>query len=159
MTTNVTQPEPMPTPGEISVTRLVIADLLERERQGIIKYGTTLQTFNGRDPLVDAYQESIDKTQYLRQAVEEQKVYRKRLEAAEALVAEWQDRYHRLGEMHAAVCKLSRSQEQRIGALEHAVGLAIIHINGQAIMFSERDPLAVLQQLREALDPGKSGPK
>jgi hypothetical protein len=43
--------------------------------------------------------------------------------------------------------------------LEQAVGLAIIHINGQAIMFSERDPIAVLQQLREALDPGKSGPK
>jgi hypothetical protein len=156
MTTNVTQPEPMPTPGETSVTRLVIADLLERERQGIIKYGTTLQTFNGRDPLVDAYQESIDKTQYLRQAVEEQKVYRKRLEAAEALVAAWQDRYHRLDAMHADVIG---TQQQRIEALEQAVGLAIIHINGQAIMFSERDPIAVLQQLREALDPGKSGPK
>lgn len=48
---------------------MVIADLEERERQGITKYGTTLQTFNGRNALVDAYQESLNQSQYLKQAI------------------------------------------------------------------------------------------
>lgn len=66
-----TAPQPMPTPGAESVTRAVMADLVEREQLGIARYGTTLQTFNGRDALADAYQESIDQTQYLKQALME----------------------------------------------------------------------------------------
>ncbi len=67
--TEHTQPQPMPTPGHGSVTRAVIADLLEREQQGIATYGTTLQTFNGRDALLDAYAECLDMAQYLKQAI------------------------------------------------------------------------------------------
>jgi hypothetical protein len=33
------------------------------------KYGTYLHTFNGRDPLWDAYQEAIDLVMYLRQVI------------------------------------------------------------------------------------------
>lgn len=50
---------------------LVIADIEERKKLGLAKYGTLLQAFNGRDALVDAYQEAIDLVQYLRQALEE----------------------------------------------------------------------------------------
>ena len=38
---------------------------------GIEKYETPLQTFNGRDGLVDAYQEALDLCVYLRQVLEE----------------------------------------------------------------------------------------
>lgn len=47
---------------------LVSADIEARKAQGVQKYGTLLQPNNGRDALVDAYQEVIDLTQYLRQA-------------------------------------------------------------------------------------------
>lgn len=53
------------------VQDLVIADLERRKAVGLAKYGTLLQPFNGRDALLDAYQEAMDLTQYLRQALEE----------------------------------------------------------------------------------------
>lgn len=39
--------------------------------KGRRKYGTPLQAHNGRDPLVDAYQEALDLCVYLRQAIAE----------------------------------------------------------------------------------------
>jgi len=53
------------------ITELLIADLQERQRMGIAKYGEALMAFNGRDALVDAYQELIDLLVYLRQSMEE----------------------------------------------------------------------------------------
>ena len=50
---------------------LVIADMHERDMMGEKKHGTRLQPFNGRDVLVDAYQESLDLVVYLRQAIYE----------------------------------------------------------------------------------------
>ena len=50
---------------------LVIADMHERKEFGRRKYGTFLQPFNGRDALVDAYQEALDLCVYLRQEIEE----------------------------------------------------------------------------------------
>ena len=37
------------------------------------EHGTPLQAHNGRDPLVDAYQEALDLAVYLRQAIEERR--------------------------------------------------------------------------------------
>lgn len=51
------------------ITDLVISDLAERKREGTLKYGTPLQPFNGRDALLDAYQEALDLCQYLKQAM------------------------------------------------------------------------------------------
>lgn len=48
---------------------LVIRDIYERDRVGEKRYGTRLQPFNGRDPLIDAYQEALDLVVYLRQAI------------------------------------------------------------------------------------------
>lgn len=63
------QPPPVPTnsPG---VWQLVIADMLERDAVGRQRYGTLLQHDNGRDHLVDAYQEALDLCVYLRAEIE-----------------------------------------------------------------------------------------
>lgn len=52
---------------------LVVQDMEERRKHGIEKYGKPVQPFNGRDPLIDAYQEALDLCVYLRQAIEERK--------------------------------------------------------------------------------------
>jgi len=63
------QPAPAASAGD--VWRLVLADMEERRLLGIKRYGTPLQPHNGRDALVDAYQEALDLVVYLRQAIEE----------------------------------------------------------------------------------------
>lgn len=66
------QPSPVKTdhPG---VWALVIADMKARDDFGRKKYGTPLQPFNGRDPLVDLYQELLDACVYVRQEIEERR--------------------------------------------------------------------------------------
>lgn len=78
------QPDPLPTGGR-PVAALVRKDvkawfsgseyvqqaLLGREQLGIARYGTTLQAGNGRDWLLDAFEEALDLVQYLRQGLEE----------------------------------------------------------------------------------------
>lgn len=66
----VDQPAPERTTGP-AIWELVIADMHERDQLGRERYGTPLQAHNGRDPLVDAYQEALDLVVYLRQAIEE----------------------------------------------------------------------------------------
>ena len=61
----------LPTVYDDVTRNAVIADIEARKAIGLKKYGTLLQAFNGRDALVDAYQEALDLMQYLRQAVEE----------------------------------------------------------------------------------------
>ena len=68
---NNKQPRPSSSSGDIM--RLVIEDMEERRRMGIAKFGTALQAHNGRDALVDAYQEALDLAAYLRQEIEERK--------------------------------------------------------------------------------------
>jgi hypothetical protein len=64
------QPPPVPS-DRPAVWDLVIADMRERDAVGRQRYGTPLQPHNGRDALVDAYQEALDLVVYLRQAIEE----------------------------------------------------------------------------------------
>lgn len=61
--------QPNPQPGQQNVADYVLADIRERVEAGERKYGTRLQTFNGRDALWDAYQEALDLVMYLRQAI------------------------------------------------------------------------------------------
>lgn len=69
------KPQPLPTTGKAEVTPLVIADLVARSEAGRAKYnGRTLKTFNGRDALVDLYQELLDASVYIRQRIEEEAV-------------------------------------------------------------------------------------
>jgi hypothetical protein len=50
---------------------LVIADMIERKKIGQERYGTPLQSLNGRDARVDLQQELMDAIVYNRQAMEE----------------------------------------------------------------------------------------
>lgn len=66
------EPEDMPVANDnVCVWDLVRKDINDREAYGIRKYKTRLQPFNGRDALVDAYQEALDLSVYLRQAIYE----------------------------------------------------------------------------------------
>lgn len=64
-------PQPKPTTEEGSVTVLphVLADLKARADWGLAKYQTYLHTHNGRDALVDLYQELLDAVMYIKQAL------------------------------------------------------------------------------------------
>lgn len=64
------EPAPTPTDGP-SMHDLVIEDMAKRKSFGLAKYGTLLQAGNGRDALMDAYEEVLDLAVYLRQAIEE----------------------------------------------------------------------------------------
>lgn len=64
------QPTPV-TNSSTPIWELVIQDMKERDQVGRERYGTPLQAFNGRDALVDAYQEALDLAVYLRQAIVE----------------------------------------------------------------------------------------
>lgn len=68
-------PQPAPLAGREDVTELVLADLRARREMGTAKYGTPLMTFNGRDALMDSYQEALDLVMYLRQALAERDAY------------------------------------------------------------------------------------
>ena len=65
-----TQPAPTQTSGR-PVWEMVIEDIHARNRFGIEKHGTPLQVDNGRDKLVDAYQEELDKCVYMRAWIEQ----------------------------------------------------------------------------------------
>lgn len=71
---NIPEPPPVPT-QERGTWELVVEDMQERDRIGREKYGTPLQPNNGRDSLVDAYQEALDLAVYLKNEI------RKRAEA------------------------------------------------------------------------------
>ena len=67
------QPPPRANSGA-AIWDLVIADMKERDHVGRQRYGTPLQAFNGREPLVDAYQEILDLAVYVRQEIEERAI-------------------------------------------------------------------------------------
>lgn len=62
-------PQSSPNQGKVSVVPLVMEDLYKRQLFGLKKYGTVLKTENGRDALVDAYQEALDLCCYLKQVL------------------------------------------------------------------------------------------
>ena len=69
---NVSTPEPMPEPGRQDVSDSLKSrfnDFIdERTSLGVEKYGTPLQTHNGRDVQTDMIQELLDFTQYQEQS-------------------------------------------------------------------------------------------
>jgi hypothetical protein len=68
----IDQPPPIENSSR-PIWELVVEDMKARDQIGRERYGTPLQANNGRDALVDAYQESLDLAVYLRQAIEERK--------------------------------------------------------------------------------------
>lgn len=53
------------------IQSMVLADIEKRRTVGISRYGTALQPFNGRDMLLDAYEEALDLAIYLRGVIYE----------------------------------------------------------------------------------------
>lgn len=53
----------------VSMHDLAAADILERKALGLERYKRELKAFNGRNPLVDSYQEKLDDVVYTRQAM------------------------------------------------------------------------------------------
>lgn len=64
--------QPMPQVNDHpDIQSQVIADIEARREVGIKRYGTALQPHNGRDALVDAYEEVLDLACYLKQRIVE----------------------------------------------------------------------------------------
>lgn len=68
------QPNPIPN-NNFSICDAVIEDLQQRKIEGKNKYNVELQAFNGRNSLLDAYQEQLDNVQYTKQwLIEREKI-------------------------------------------------------------------------------------
>lgn len=63
------QPRPIAEEGSALVLPHVLADLQARADWGLAKYQTYLHTNNGRDAMVDLYQELLDAVMYIKQAL------------------------------------------------------------------------------------------
>lgn len=73
----------LPVPNDTeAIHDLVAADLAERKSFGTRKYGTPLQAHNGRDALLDAYEEALDLCVYLKQAMVEREAEREAVQEA-----------------------------------------------------------------------------
>ena len=70
----VEQARPKEQQISMDVVDAVLCDVAHRAFHGLEKHGTLLKTHNGRDALVDAYQEALDLVFYLRQALMEREV-------------------------------------------------------------------------------------
>lgn len=57
-----------------AVWNLVIQDMKDRDQEGVRKYGVRLQPQNGRNILIDQYQELLDAVVYSRSQIEEMKL-------------------------------------------------------------------------------------
>lgn len=67
-----TDQQPLPANNtNTPIVWLVTHDLEKRAALGEKKYGQTLKAFNGRDALIDTYQEALDLVMYMRQAIAE----------------------------------------------------------------------------------------
>lgn len=67
------QPPPRDSDGE-DCWNLVMKDMEGRRVMGIHKYGMPVRALNGRDALIDAYEEALDLCVYIRQEIEKRKV-------------------------------------------------------------------------------------
>lgn len=65
--------QPLPTINDaVDIQSHVIADITARREVGIRRYGTALQPNNGRNALLDAYEECLDLACYLKQRLVEE---------------------------------------------------------------------------------------
>lgn len=84
------QPDPRPN-DRPAVWSLVIEDMRRRDHVGRQRYGTPLQPHNGRDGLVDLYQEILDAAVYIRQEIEERADLRAEVERLRAGIRRHRD--------------------------------------------------------------------
>lgn len=81
--------QPLPTPSSsahIHIHDAVIDDLRARKAVGVERYGVPLHPFNGRNALLDAFQEVLDLSVYLKQHLIEREALQRDLAALRALL-------------------------------------------------------------------------
>lgn len=67
------QEQPKPKGQGVAIAELVKTDIEARVQLGEQRYGERLRANNGRDALMDMYQESLDLCMYFRQLIEERR--------------------------------------------------------------------------------------
>lgn len=77
--------QPAPKSDAADVWPMVVKDMQDRDHLGKVKYGIPLRVHNGRDALVDAYQEVLDLSVYLRQEIEERELLRSAVEEVKSI--------------------------------------------------------------------------
>lgn len=103
---------------QIEILNQTINDMRQRDNIGLSRYGCRLRPHNGRDALIDAYQESLDLAVYLKQQIMERQDAFARMketaikEAKAVACAEVEKEAKRLHE-HIEVCLASASQLYR----------------------------------------------
>ena len=72
MSNNLIEEQSAPIPNESEpIWQIVIREMQDRDNLGRKRYGTPLQAGNGRDMLVDLYQELLDAVVYVRGEIQE----------------------------------------------------------------------------------------
>jgi chromosome segregation ATPase len=112
------QPAPKGTGADIA--RLVQADIEARAQKGEATYGERLRAHNGRDALVDAYQERLDDVMYTRQMIEEREDLRAEVERLRADLQAEQSRRAYLEGQEKALWKCFHHWQERFGQLYDA---------------------------------------
>ncbi len=97
---NLNSPQPNPVnPTGPEIFSLVIADLRERDALGRRNYGGDLHAIDGRDHLVDLYQEILDAAVYVRQEIEERVILRAEIERLRGILQSIADKSRPHGEV------------------------------------------------------------
>lgn len=86
MNLNDPQPKPKNQSGPL-IFPLVIKDLQERDALGHQLYESELYAVDGRDHLVDLYQELLDAAVYVRQEIEERIILRSEIERLRGILS------------------------------------------------------------------------
>lgn len=115
------QPQPDPEPNARQpIADVLINRIMDRKTAGIESYGTPLQAFNGRNPLIDALDEAIDQCKYLLQEIEER---RELLEAVDEAIACWffdEPCFAKVEKFSAIMAKLEVLRQQQKGEFRMA---------------------------------------
>lgn len=146
--------EPDPTPNDQpAVWDLVVQDMQARDAMGREKYGIPLQAFNGRNALWDAYQEVLDLSVYLRQAIFEKEVKEKVLSD---VVAERIRQDLKWGEQNHDPFVYKSILDEEVG--EYAKSVNEAYFNGASLADMRAEIIqvaAVAIAIAECLDRGK----
>lgn len=113
MTQSFVEEQSAPVPNDKPASwDLVVADMRARDAVGRERYGTPLQPGNGRDSLVDAYQEVLDAAVYLRNAIAERGVEVQSLPHREAMAKEIQRLRAQVTELQAGQTRLVEERRE-----------------------------------------------
>lgn len=124
-----------PIPNELpQIADLVIADINKRRQHGIQTYGVPLQPMNGRDAMVDLYEELLDGAHYIRQRIEEET-----------------EHFVRMAGDPDATCRLAEIRELAVGIRQNAPETSAAHDLAQGTIYVLQLLEAQGHELRKAV--------